>query len=632
MASTTTIFAKDFLPWSPDIDARRMARPGIITGTNFIDDVDGPRCAFSSVFFDYNLFDVATRRKVTQLPLADGFLYGTPTGVWRFNSSSGIAELLLDIVVDNEFWPWTIALVGGVYYLAQYNKGLWRFDPINETIEHVNTPAGDNISFVAASFGRLIYLTPTDVALSALDDGTDLEPSLTTGAGAQTLSMVGGMGLRIAPVSDGFLVYTTAGIMTGQFTQAAYVFSFSKLTEGIKLFSPNAGIYVPGIGDISLDASGFWLTNSVTKIPEPWEQEKSDYIKKNIFNTLNKKLFGTISMFFSIAEQKIYVGFSSNTTEGLVENTFVYTLISQRWGNFNIDNYGIFETIAAINNIYSCSYMSTYGYIKVFTNTDFSVSFPLEPFDIIDLIYRPDIFDMNIQQFIDGVTDTVIEVCFCGINISDNIPTIYKNYNAYGLYKLNDIVYSDTNNDNSNDPDFIDSDTLGVGTYINIDISGITEQFAVLYVLPSVGLNSQISLGPFRFTDQVQADQTSSVSSLILGLAQTSNFIITEDWNISIGNEDWNVLVGNEDWGAGNSTPNVFDLYINNTDDGVNPPVQGIELLPVFSDLGSALRYAPMEYSSIFHNLTLIATNPGEAYYVKYIDFAGQLTGRLQQS
>lgn len=640
MAQSTTIEAKDLAPWTPDIDPRRGGKPGIISGTNFIDDVDGPRSAFSSTFVSYNLFDVVARAKVNELRTASGLLYGTPVGVWRINDTSKLAELILPISVAIKFWPWTIAYVGGLYYLAQYDVGLWEYDPDAETMRHVATPAGDSIRGVAASFGRLVYLTPDNVAFSALDDGTDLEPSLITGASAQPLAIVGGTAYRIAPLADGFLVYMSEGILRATFVQAAYVFTFKSLTGAVKVFSPNAGIFIPGVGDVSLDASGFWLAIDTVSEPTPWEEEKGDYIKKNIMVAMNKTLFGTIDMYFSIAEQKLFVGFSNNIAEGFMQTTFVYTLISKRWSSFNQFHYGIYEVLSLTNNIYSCAYMDADGYSREFSNTDFTLDIPEVPLTIRDFLYRPTLIEREIITFID-TDDTEVNIAITEFNFSDNIPTAYSAYSNFGLYYINYIPYSDTSNDSQNDPPYtsgLSGDKQNqklvdiLGNYLNVDTSGAAELYAIPYMLPKIGLNSVITIGPFRFTDQAQADETSCISSLIVGLAATSNFTITEDWNILSGNEDWNVENGTEDWGSGNTLPNVFSMILSDTDDGINSPIQGDEFLPIFKDLGSSLQYAPIGYSSSYHNLTLSALNSGEAFALKFCFMAGQLTGRLSQS
>lgn len=629
MAETLTVYVKDFSPWTPAIDARRLAKPGIISGTNFLDDLDGVHSAFSSTFVNYNLFDTTTRAKVTELRLNDALLYGTPTGVWRINDTSGAAELILPITVTNTYWPWTIAYVGDVYYLAQYDIGLWQYDPENETMGHVDTPADDRIRYVNSSFGRLVYLTDTDVAVSALDDGTNLTPSLTTGAGAQALSLVGGVAYNIMTVPDGFLVYMSGGILRGLFTQAAYIFSYKRLTRAIKVFSPSACVYVPLLGVVSVDAGGFSVTNSADQEPVMWEPLQSDYAKNNIINALDKTLIGTMSLYHSLAENRIFFAFSDSLHEGFFQSTFVYTLVDQKWGSFDHPHYGIFETKNPVTNIFTCSYMADDGFMRVFTNTDFSYDTPESPFVMRDFVYRATLEEMPVMGAVD-VNGVEYQIGYSEFNFSDNIPTAYDNYTTTGVFYMNYVPYSDTDNDANDDPemDVSGSPIIG-GTYMNLDTSGGIEIIAIPYTLPKISLASSVEIGPFRFVAQVQADETSAVSTIILGLTATSNFSITEDWNTLSGSEDWNALSGTEDWGSGNTVPNVFELTLSDTDDGVNAPLQGNETLEVFSNLGASLTYSPMGNSSVYHNLTLNTAEANQAFAVKFVDFTGLLTGRL---
>jgi hypothetical protein len=632
MAERTTVFANDLAPWTPDIDARRIAKPGIISLTNCIDDVDGPQSYFASEFTTYNLWDGATRAKFSELRTADNVIYGTPTGVWRINPTSGVKELILAIEVDVEFWPWTMALVGGKYYIAQYDIGLWEYDPTAETMYHIDTPADDQVRGVNVSFGRLIYLTPDAVAVSALDDGTDLTPSLTTGAHAQALSIVGGTAFKIEALPDGYVVYTSAGVLRAQFVQAAFVFSYKKLTEAVKVFSPNCSFFIPTLGSIVLDGSGFWLAKSVDAIPERWELEKSDYIKKNILNTFNKNLLGTFQLYFSQAEQKLFVSFSGNLTEGLMQTTLVYTLNSQRWGQFNQTHTGIFEVFDVVKNIFACAYVGIDGYAHKFINTNLSEDDPSSPYTNGDYLYRPTTTERAIQNFINAA-DVQYDICSCEFLFSDNIPTAYQAYTEFGLFYINYTPYSDVNNDSQEDPEFQDGSPIILGSFMNIDILGVVEIYAIPYVSPSIGLNATLSLGPFRYTNQVDSDQTSNIQSMSIGLTQTSSFVIQEDWQTEPdSDEDWNNESGFEDWGSGNTAPNVFTLSLRNSDDGINAPIQGDEELMVLQDMGSSLRYAPMEYSSVYHILNFSAVEIGEAFAVKFVDMSGQLTGRLMQS
>lgn len=632
--STLTVFAKDLLPWTPDIDSRRSEKPEIITGQNFIDDIDGPRSAWSSNYVNFNFWDVATRGKVNELRLAKGMLYGTQTGVWSIDPVSGLAIPILLIAVVNKFWPWTIAFVGGLYYIAQFDVGLWQYDPINNSIGHVDTPFGDGARFVNESKGRLVVLTVDVVATSALDDGTDLTPSLQTAAGAQALSLVGGDGYRIESIPDGFLVYLSNGIMKATYTQQSFVFAYDNLTPGIKVFNPNAAVYIPRVGALSLDNSGFNLTREFNYtdlgIPQPWEIEKGDYVKKNILAFLDETSFGTIGMYYSVQTQQLFIYFSANTNPGLFYTTFVWSSVSKKWSSFDQQHYGIFETYDALSNTYSASFMGSDGYMHAFSNANFTQSLPTPPLVLQDFVYRASIEEQVIAEIDDS--DVIFQRGVTEINFSDYNPFTFANLTGtVGTFQMNFTPYSDTVNDAADDPDMIIGAVITGGTYINMDVSGGIEQFAIPYMLPQVGLSSSLQIGPFRFEDQTYADQTSSVDTINLALAPTSNFNVFEDWNtLNASAEDWNTLTGAEDWGAGVQTPNSFDLILRSTNDGVNPGEQGDEELEPFMNLGSSQVFKPSGWSGIYHLLTLEANDPGQSFALKTIDLTGALTGRLQ--
>lgn len=620
-------FTKDLGPWVPDIDPRRNNGASILGGRNFQDTIDGPASAWSSNIINFNYWQEPSRKKITELKITNDILYGANDGVWKINKVSQVAELIISVTVTETYWPWSIAYVGGVYYIAQYNVGLWRFDPADNSVIKVTTPFGDNVSYVAESAGRLIYISPDYVGVSAQDDGTDLTPSLTTAAQAQPISLVGGLGLRIDVILDGFLVYTTNGIMKGTFTQAAFVFRFDVLKSGVRLFSPNAATYIPKLGSVSLDNSGLSLTAEGDRGSVPWEPVMGDFIHRNYIHKSDQTKYGNIQLYWSDAEQKLFVSICSSPLEGIMDKCFVWSAVTKRWSPFDHTNTGIFETYTPSDNLYICGYMGIDGYMRQFSNTNYSQGLPDDGYTINDLLYRaPNETEILTVE----ISSTVIQVATTEILGSDANPIAYKNFtNSTGLYEINSEVFSDTNLNSQLDPDTVIDDPILIGSYIDVYVSGVVELFAVVYSLPAIDIESQLIIGPYRYSAQTDADETSMVSNLILGMPPVANFIVSEDWNNDGVSEDWNVLSGQEDWGSGNFTPNLFSLTLRSTNDGINPPLQGDEALEVFNDLGSALAYNPLGYSGIWHILILETVNPYDSFALKTADFTGMLTGKL---
>lgn len=158
------------------------------------------------------------------------------------------------------------------------------------------------------------------------------------------------------------------------------------------------------------------------------------------------------------------------------------------------------------------------------------------------------------------------------------------------------------------------------------------------FALGQAAMNSCIELGPFRFAEQKQADETALISSLILGISQQAiGIVVEEDWNEiedDTFDEDWNEEVDQdgddiyEDWSEGSGDSDDFTLTLRATDDGISKQFQGDETLEWIEDFGSSKQYTPVGYSAIYHRLHICARNVDEYWAVKTIDIAGVLTGR----
>lgn len=623
--------------WTPDIDDRRNEKPGIISGRNFRDTLDGPASAWANEYVNFNQFDSSSRAKITELRITRGFLYGTPTGVYKINTTSGMLEPLLttpDITVTQIYWPWTIAYVGGKYYLAQYDIGLWEYDDVNETLTKLSTPMGNNVRFITANHGRLVAFNATHVGYSSLDNGRDFVPSLSTGAGAQELSMVGGTPHRIENVTDGFLVFMTKGIMKGNWTTAAYVFTFTKHSESVKTFSPNANVNVPGLGVLALDSNGFWLTKEYNYetygYPQPWDVEKSDYIKKNILIALDENLHGTILMYYSNALQMLFVAFASNLLQGLYQTTFCWDMVSKRWSSLDFPHYGILETYDALTNRYTCSYVDTDGFMHAFKDQNFSEDVPEYPTVMQDFVYRPQATDDIVRVVTDSARNAGVafEQGNTEILVSNDNPLAYTNYTISSVYTINAEPFSDTMNPEG-DPD-MDVSVVPIMGYTNMDMfsSGGIELYAVPQILPSKSLDSYIVLGFWRFNTQTNfAEEQSFIESLMLAINNVVGFEIYEDWNELTGSEDWNSLSGAEDWSFGSAFPNIFQVSLFTVNDGWSTPLQGEESLEVFNDMGTAKLYKPMGWNGIYHSIKISADNVSDCYNIKVVDITANLSG-----
>lgn len=587
----TTLYAKDFESYIPVLDPRRMAKPDLINGVNFLFDIDGPRSAFGTLYTNYWKYSLADRVKPTPLEVLDDIWYGTPTGLYRHDPVTGelVCMLFLGTQITEIFWPWTSALVGGFYYFCQFGIGLWQYDPVLNTMKKISTPVADaGIKFLTAAYGRLIVLVdnePADLYMwSSLDDGTDFVPSLSTGAGYQTCGLVGQAGFRIDTVADGFIVSTSSGLIKATYVATNYLWTHRVLSTQIKIFSPNAGVIIPDQGVVLIDRNGMWLSNGAE--PQAFDPLMSKYFKDNQLANMDRTRFGCILMYYSIAMQALIVGFAPNAHEGNFTNTFVYLNISQKWGICNRSVYGFMDMILPITGLRQSGCMNYNGYLEYFVETYQSDNSPPAPYSFSDLLWRPPS---------DEKPETVSEIMYGSstMRVIENSMVLYNALAQFGLFILK------------------------------------TPNMAP-YILPKIGLNSFIEIGPFRFVEQQAADETSALSGVIIGINPVVQFSSFEDWNVLVGAEDWDDAPDTfDDWGEGSGLPDVFTLELTATNDGQNPQLQGAETLYPVNNMGGSISYSPMGYSAIYHRFKISALNPGEGYALKFLDIAGLLTGRM---
>jgi hypothetical protein len=155
-------------------------------------------------------------------------------------------------------------------------------------------------------------------------------------------------------------------------------------------------------------------------------------------------------------------------------------------------------------------------------------------------------------------------------------------------------------------------------------------------------LHSIIELGPFRFVEQKESDETSMVTTLILGLTEVDiGLVVYVDMDVE---EDITIdmatlvdVLGDDifiDMGEGTGNSDDFTLELLGNDDGSTYPGAPIEFKPeqleVIEDRGSTKQYSPTGYSYIYHRVRLKATEIDEKFAVKFVDISGQLTGRLK--
>lgn len=129
----------------------------------------------------------------------------------------------------------TATYVEGFYYLCLDGVALYKIDAGMRRIEDVTTQLSFAVRRVS-SFGlRLIAGNDEVVAWSSVTNQLDFEADPDTGAGLQAIRVLGASGslVAITPSSNGFIIYTEAGLLVAETTDNASIpFKFSSSILG----------------------------------------------------------------------------------------------------------------------------------------------------------------------------------------------------------------------------------------------------------------------------------------------------------------------------------------------------------------------------------------------------------------
>lgn len=685
----TVISASSFEGYVPNKDPRLVKGVAVLDGKNFQHDVEGPRASFGNEIYFYHPFDTNSSKRVFELSVGNEIFYGTPTGIWRFDPISKLAHLLIEVSTIMPGWPWSVAYVGEKYYFAQYEIGLWEYDPGTGDIRHVVTPIYDLARFVCESYGRLCILSDKWLTWSAQDNGANLTPSLATGAGAQAVSMIGGIPYRVDPAADGIIVSTSRGMLKATRVDDTYVYRWRVLSREVQLFSPNGGCIVPDAGIVYITRHGLQLRkhdDDALTPPQAWEPDFSAFLRDTYLNAPNVDLPGNSLLYYSNVEQLLFVGFGSTTAEGLFQEAFVFSLVTGKWGRFNYPCRGLFEILDDDGEA-RCGFVDALGYFRRFTNNAHSDDYVSTESDLLPHTYNKPASSAPIRLIVDfdvdenGVPDTNEDGSIKESStylFSDELwytefdPAAYVDAVKTGLYTNTASYSADTDgvqelpliaeetgnvgeeliggvcliDDDETDAllggEALESDSddflLEGGTFtliftgqtdlylFNVSYSTVSLQ---KYTPDKVQLNSFIQIGPLRVISQQRSIpmEECSFDFLTLGTSALGESTTFEDWNSDGIPEDWNLLAGAEDWGIIKNISYEFATELEMTIDAHQAVSFGPQLLFAIETSENAITYDAGGVTGRYGLLKLYTEKPYDFFYQKTLEIGGQTLG-----
>jgi len=590
--------AKQIKGLVPSLEGKQLNQPFVLYGPskNFLLDLKGPYSAWSNQILVYDQIQFPELTQTFRV-LEDDFIF-TLGCVLRYDSASGRYYAVFTFTDNGLQWPWTSAEVAGKYYFCRRGAGLFKYDPTACTWETLTLNVPTNPTSIASSQGRLICMGDNQTSWSSLDDGTDFAPSLTTGAGFQGLSLVGGRGfpLGVLETSDGWINYTTKGNFKSELTNGPnpfrhYVLPGSKSTIPINQF---CFVNDDNKNNIVLDRKGLYASNGGPFTP--YEQVMGEFFAHDFITPeMTDPNFPTLLRMWFNENNKFLIISVANTAAPTVYNqAFVLYLPKDEWGSFDRAHVSFAEIQVSgqASEGFNFGYFDVEGYFHKFISDTFNEVVPT--YSDFATFWQPAFTLPSSGQYID--TDA-------------NITWIFSS-----LIKMADLDETSFNN-------------LSPGYYtINADLS------YTLYVAVNSPLDSLIQVGLFRFQEQKYDDELSLVTNVAIGVDAVPGDPIFEDYNTESDIvEDWGdagIVTTFEDWGFGFVQVTSFSAAIIGTLDGQTQwQDQRADL--ILETNGGSKQYFSGTATGAYHILEMSALNVNETFHLKSLDISGSLAGRL---
>lgn len=590
------ISARKFKGLVPALDRKQVGDAFIADGKNFLIDAEGPYSGFGNIWATYellkNITNIATFRVGNDI-----FLF-TENSILRYDDTAQkYIPVFVFTTIFSDIAPWTGALVGGKYYFSRSGVNILQYDPTLDTWKEITTDVPTGPVSVTSAAGRLIILASSDVAWSALDNGEDLAISTVTGAGRQSLAIIGGGApLKVLKTNDGYISYTNAGLMKSEFIDSLNPFRHYPLsiTEGS---IQSEDIPIDAFNVIEIDTgrhiivseTGFRITSGSK--PQEWDPLFSEFLRRQLFTQfdLTSKEHIT-SLHYNSARKLLLFSVSDNQVEHLFNKAYVKYIPVDEWGLFNNEHTAFGEFALTVGNTKAFNF----GYIDSSGASHKFDEFPQQEIEppFKNLFYVHSSYSFPARQE-NG------RVAFPSVL---NIRALDKS-----LFPARSGLY-----------DQITKETYG-GNFGSVD--------------------SFIDVATFRYLDEQHTDRVAFVNLVSIGMTESPTQQMFIDWLQPAVDvfEDWGAgsvetLI---DWGSGVFSGVVYSAELLGTLDGYNVFENQQEVLtpidpaPLVSNTVTRTKFFDAYLSGIYFITRINALNDGESFHLKFMELSGNLGGRI---
>jgi hypothetical protein len=633
------------------VDRKAIESASVLSGRNFIVDTEGP----NSIFSFEGMEAIAGGDEYIQ-----SFRIGTDLIYFYQNPTKGLAgikylnwpkqkwEPRFDFIFNPAYEGYSVfkAYVGGKYYFAHIGWGVYEYDPITGSWYNVTGSFPSETFAITQSGGRAIALSRGLVSWSAIDIATDFVPSTTTGAGAQSLSLVGipesdtGY-IGVYDVSDGFVTFLDTGIIQSIIIDSIIPFRHKNLDQKVTPLNTWCVVALTKSQLVFLAKTGLYRYTGQGF--EQWQVTFNEYLKKKeITPSLQKNSVGFIQLSFSEDREWFFISRSNSLTGKVFEYAYALYIPVNKWGMFNhlhtnfieIDRYATQENV-------EFGFVSEFFAPRIFTaNTSNYITEFVDP-EIEEGLVAHD--EQYVQENFDYETLILEDVHYMNTVGEASSAEVFKQaYLAFGSpqavgYYGTHRLY-ETKLDEDQEDEFTFSSEVSDVNYVNS--RGYTKQGLKVYLFsqyPKVqySLNSKIVVGLFRLTDDQAHDQLSFITNVSVSMENSAEANLdVEDWLNDYPVDVYDDWLSDyaidifEDWGFGLSSRSSYTTLIRGSNDGYNVFEDQERELDLFRVDGKTSFYST-NVQGIYVWLELIAENLDESIILKHLEFTGTLAGRV---
>lgn len=623
------LFIADIDGLQPLLARKKVQKPFVVEGQNFIMSADGPFSGLGRSVTSYKGINLLGNIQSFKISETLESIILNNEGIFRYDTDTQKLSLLylFPVVVITEF-PWTMAAVGNKFYFARPSSNLIEYDVTTDSWQSLSGGSIPiNIYSCEESEGRLILQTNIASYWSAIGDGQNFTPSTTTGAGFQAYTKLGltnPIPLGVKKVPDGFLSFLSSGIMKSQAIVSTNPYRHTVLsTEHIPV-NPYCTTISDSNSIIMLCQNGFFETSGA--LPKVWQPIMSEYFHSKIIPTLDiKNNQNNLQIQFDTPRSWFVVSFAESQQDYIYTRAFILNSKIDKWGTLN-DGFTAFINLHTLETTFegfNFSLVDTSGSIYRFDSSIGIESIP----ELVDGYTYWDQYEMLPARINDDTLIFTTKGQFATeTKISFSITGVYYRYaQIQSFIDPEDLSAAEK-------PAELSGSTIIFKTHTTFS-AGITELINKIQDPSYATLNSYAHIGPMRLTNEEDYDRYSSLVNLAVGTLQGSVGDTFEDWNSETQfpvtvTEDWLALSGSEDWGAAAVTGVNYVINLIATLDAETPID---DYVPTITSVNSstATDFYSCDSMALYHLVNISALNTGENYQINTLDLSLNLAGRL---